>query len=179
MNTEKCCLIAVRVCGQERAAVKVCIRNSNVYVNYFDRDGKQQLHTSYHASGQKHHKKNRDYVYWTGGVSGKWEPMKWFKTPPAQVMGRERVSVIGWEVGSLVSVLPSLIPQTRAEILELPAEPEFTIVGFEISVVGTDAQPRDNILGFPIFWHCRISDAISVEVEAFGINEALVDQAFS
>lgn len=168
--SEKCCRIGVRVNGQVKTALEICIKNGNVYVNYFNRDGVAHAHTSYHASGQQHIKKNDDYIYWTGGPSGKWEPMKWFREKPTEVEGREDVSVIGWEVMSLPSVLPSL---RSDKIFEVPTG--FTIIGFKTTVVGSKAAERKSIFGFPVLNRHRFSNAVKIEVEMFGINEELAD----
>lgn len=162
-------IVGVRFAGQNWAVLEVRIKNSNVYVNYFQKDGTAKAHTSYHASGQSHIKKGSDYVYWTGGGSGQWEPMKQFKMPPTKVIGREKVSVIGWEVASLGSVLPPLSPETEV-LLEIPSEPEFSILGFEISVVGREAIPRTDILGFPVLTTKRISNGVAVEIEVFALK---------
>ena len=72
MNQRRICLIAVRCGEQERLALEVCVRGSDVYVNYFARDGAKQAHSSYHESGQRHIKTNGGYVEWTGGRGVKW-----------------------------------------------------------------------------------------------------------
>ncbi len=103
---EKTCLVAIRHGGQERCALEVCIRGKDVYVNYFAPDGTKKAHTSYHASGQQHIKKGRDYVYWSDGP-GKWCPMKELKQPPGIVTDREELyAEIGWMIGELDSKLP-------------------------------------------------------------------------
>jgi hypothetical protein len=50
------CIVGVQLHGVAVKAFDVCIRKTNVYVNY-SLPGMGQAHCSYHASGQQHTKK--------------------------------------------------------------------------------------------------------------------------
>jgi hypothetical protein len=170
----KCSTAGVLLLDEVRAAQEVCIKNGNVYVNYFDSKGNKIAHTSYHASGQKHFKKNGQYVYWSGGINGHWEPMKLYRTKPLDVVDRTFVSVIGWEVKSMQSVLPLM---SADMIFDIPRE--FDIVAFETSIVSPDAEERQEIVALPVFARYRFSDDIVVEVELFGMNEELASKPYT
>lgn len=170
--SEKKCILGVQRGQEIRAAFEVCIKNENVYVNYFDPDGNKGAHKSYHASGQQHIKENGHYAEW-GGFSGSWEPMKWFTERPQDVVGRQDVSFcfLRW------NLLPTMLAD---KIFEAPEETEFPEVGFKTTLVGPDARDRKDILGFPVLGRHRISsNDLSVEVEMFGINSELAEKPYS
>ena len=165
-------IVGIKFREQIVTALEVCLRGSDIYVNYFAKEGTKIAHTSYHSSGQRHIKKKNDYVCWTGGPSGDWEPMKEFKTPPTMVAGREHVATIGWNVSDLQSVLPLICGQAGTTV-QIPSEPHFDVVGLEVSILGLGATPRPEICGFPVIHRHWIRNDIAVEIEAFGLNEPL------
>src|ERR1700680_1859257 len=100
-------IISIRVGDSCRTVLYVTIKNENVYVHYLDRTGTEIGHVSQHASGQRHFRRsNGEYVKWTGGTTGQWEPMKLQKTPPAQVLERDEIGAFGFGFAEL-SRLPN------------------------------------------------------------------------
>ena len=172
MNGHTCTLFAVRVGGEARSALEVCIEDSNVYVNYFDRQGQKVAHTSYHASGQHNIKKNGDYIFWTGGPSGQWQPMKFFRPRPEHIQDRQHVAVIGWGLDSVPSVLPTVSASSQVQVFEVPPDADFQILVFEVSIVGSQVQQRDEVNGFPVIWRYKFSAGITVEIEAVAVKQS-------
>lgn len=166
-----CCLIVVHKGIKWRRALEVCIKNRNVYVHHFDRKGRKIAHISHHASGQQHIKKNNNYVLWTGGPTGKLEPMKFPKTAPSRVVGRETVTGMGWAVDRIMADLPSVSKGTTSQVLELPPELEADILYLQCSIVGTNEPSRDQVNGFPVIWRHRFTNGVTVEVEAVAVHQ--------
>src|SRR5579864_669372 len=136
-------------------AFDLCIKGADSYVNYCD-STTPEAHGSYHASGQKHIKIGGKYVYWNGGPTGEWEPMKQRLPRPSEVEGRAEWFVIGWQVSTLDHALTPL-QGTPAMIVDAQdLNPDGGLV-FTVSVVGDAARKRTEILGFPL-----------VDVQEFG-----------
>jgi hypothetical protein len=162
--------ISVRTYERLWAAINVVIRETNVYVNYFARDGSKHCHTSYHESGQRHAKTENGFVRWTGGPSGCWVPMKQFRTAPAKVDDREQVSTVGWQVSEIAFVLP-LVPNPSEMVVDASNFSDASILALEVSIVGPSAGARPEITGFPVLQRYRMHDKIIVEIEAFLLTE--------
>jgi hypothetical protein len=159
--------------GQIVQAFDLCIKGDDSYVNYGD-CSTQEAHGSYHASGQKHIKIGGQYVYWNGGPTGKWEPMKQFLPRPAEVTGRAEWFTIGWQVSRLDQVLPQL-QGTPALIVDAQnLNPDAGVV-LTVSVVGNAATDRVDILGFPLVALQQFGTAPCVEVAACVIDEAQLE----
>jgi hypothetical protein len=161
-------VVAFRMDRQEWLAIQICIRGTDVYLNYFHRDGKKQAHASYHASGQYHIKTDRGYVYWRG--AGPWQPMKQSKSPPGAVTVRETLPAIGWQIGSLASALPPLsgVADMTVDVSAFPAN---SIVGLEASVIQPNAPPSQDVTGFSVVQRQRFSNGVNIEIEAILIDE--------
>jgi hypothetical protein len=151
---------------QHWLAFDVNVKGKNVYVNY----NPNERHTSYHASGQHHVKKGRDYVKWTGGASGTWEPMVQCNPKPSDVHDRQWVSTIGWEIKDIPSVLP-VVDMAGDFSIDATHLPGSSILAFEVSIVGPRARDRAEIVGFPVLQRHRIPGSAAVEIEAFLLSE--------
>ena len=171
---DRACLVAIRHGGQERLALKVRVKGSNVYINYFAPDGTKQAHTSYHASGQEHIKKGRDYVYWSDDPAGEWRPLKVFKQPPGAVADREECSTIGWGIGSLPSRLPVATGPVEM-VVDASALPASSILALVVSVIGAGATERPDVLGFPVVQRHRVSNGVVLEIEAILLDETALE----
>jgi len=165
---EKVIVVAVRLECQEWLAIQVCIRGTDVYLNYFNRDGKKQGHASYHASGQYHIKTDRGYVCWAG--AGPWQPMKQRKSPPGAVAVRESLPAIAWQIGSFASALPPLSGAADM-VVDVSAFPADSIVALETSVIQPNAPVRQDVTGFSVVKRQRFSNAVTIEIEALLIQE--------
>lgn len=166
-------LFAIRFQNRLRRAIEVCVKNGNVYVTSYDRQGKDLAHTSQHASGQRHFKVKERYVQWTGGPSGQWEPMIRMLTPPKKVIERAEIAFHGWAIDSIPH-LPEAKESRDVVIFECP-EQEMHILMLGTSVVGPHGKERNDRDGFPVLWRHRFSHGITIEVEAIAIyieNEA-------
>jgi hypothetical protein len=92
--------VSIRFQQQLWSGISIAISPaSDVYVNYLGDDRK--MHTSYHPSGQHHHKLGNSYVEWNAGPTAHWQPMKEPKTKPTEVFERESVAVWGWTIASI------------------------------------------------------------------------------
>lgn len=158
--------------GKIVQAFDLCIKGDDSYVNYGD-CSTPEAHGSYHASGQKHIKIGGQYVYWNGGPTGKWEPMKLFLLRPAEVTGRAEWFTIGWEVSRLDQVLPPL-QGTPAMIVDAQNLDSAAGVVLTVSVIGNAANTRTDILGFPVIALQRFGTAPRVEVAACVLAEEQV-----
>ena len=91
------------------------------------------------------------------------------------VQYRERVSTFGLALSEIANVLHP----ARSEAKMIVDASEFeaqSILAFEVSIVGEMAEPRTDILGFPIIQRCRLTNGpITVEIEAFRITEELAN----
>lgn len=171
---EGTCVVAIRQGERDWLALEVCIKDADLYVNYFAPDGTpawlalshwKKAHTSYHASGQQHIKKGRDYVYWTDGPAGEWCPIELLKQPPGTVADREECSTIGWMIGELDSKLP-LATIGADMVVDGSALPRSSYLVFEVSVVGPATTARTEVLGFQVLQRHRVSNGLVVEIEA-------------
>jgi hypothetical protein len=159
------CLVGILLPGGALVrAFDVRLSGTDVYVNYGN-----DAHASYHASGQLHFKKYRNYIEWDGGPSGAMQPMKFFKIPPGDVYTRSEVGAVGWKVSELLTVRPTLrsTPDMTVDALQLPVD---SILTFQVSVVGANARGRTDILGYPIIAAHRIGALARVEIEAFVVS---------
>jgi hypothetical protein len=168
-GTEEKCVIGIRVSGGAMVkAFDVCIKGEDVYVNYSD-FSVAVAHGSYHASGQQHIKIGRKYVEWTGGPTGNMEPMKFFRTATGLISARNDFWTIGWQISKLENILPKL---TGADmIVDAQALHGDSILGLEVSIVGTQAKNRHSVVGFPIVGTHRFGSSVCVEIAAFTLAE--------
>lgn len=151
--------------GKSVKAFDVCIKGEDVYVNYSD-CSTPEMHKSYHASGQQHVKMSKQYVKWTGGPTGQWEPMKLFHTPPGLVSGRSDCFTAGWEISKLDQILPPL--QESDDLMVDVQNPGTALVlCFQVSVIGPEAMNLKSILGFPIVATQQFGSSTRVEINAF------------
>jgi len=159
--------VTVLASGQHWLAFDVNVEGSNVYLNYLNGQ-----HTSYHSSGQHHQKTGKNYVLWTGGISGKWEPLRKLKQGPTKIHGREKVAGIGWVISKISTDLPAA---DKAGDFNIDIAPflDSAILAFEISVVGSAASDRNEIVGFPVLQRHRMPGQVEVEIEAFLISDVL------
>jgi hypothetical protein len=174
-NTEEKCVVGILVPGGTLVkALDVCINGQDVYANYSD-CSTPAAHMSYHASGQQHMKRGSRYVEWTGGPTGQMEPMKFFRTPPADVNTREDFFPIGWDVGKIPSVLPALNskPDFLVDARCLAAN---SILAFYVSIVGNQVEKRSNVSGYPVVASHLFGSAIRVEIDAFIVSEESSNQ---
>jgi hypothetical protein len=146
----------------------VCIKGSNVYLNYSDAST-PEYHKSYHSSGQQHFKIGGKYVEWTGGISGQMEPMKLIRELPAKVTGRSDFCTIGWKIFQLEQALPMLQESSAMTIDAHNIDSDN--VCFHIDVIGDEARNPTSMLGFPIFASQQFgTGAPRIEIFAFAIT---------
>jgi hypothetical protein len=163
------CIVGIRTpSGALVKAFDVCVKGEDVYVNYSD-SSVAAAHGSYHASGQQHIKIDREYVKWTGGLSGEMEPMKIHRARTGLVSGRNDFWTIGWKVSRLETILSPL--ENADMTVDARTVDDDLILGFEVSVVGTDAKNRDSIVGFPIIASHCFGNSLRVEIVAFTLTE--------
>jgi len=166
-------IVGVQLVSSVVKALRVAASDKgDVYVNY-SMVGLPEAHASYHASGQQHIKKGGKYVEWNGGPTGLYEPMKIFRAEPESVVTRQDCgSTIGWEVSKLSSVLPVLSEPADMLVDARPLRGD-SILAFEVHVVGDRARPRGSVVGFPVIASHRFSNAVQVEINAFGISDTV------
>jgi hypothetical protein len=161
------CVVGIREPGGTLVkAFDVCIKGgTDIYVNYSD-SSTPEAHVSYHASGELHFKIAGRYVEWDGGPKGEMEPMRLARAQPRKVEARGEFCPIGWEVSKLSWVLPALdsTPDMLVDAQELTGD---SVLAFQVSAVGDEAENRKSILGFPIVATHRFGVKLGAEIEAF------------
>jgi len=166
VEADQICTVGIRTPkGSSVKAFDVRIRGEELYTNYSD-STTPEAHASYHKSGQYHMKRQKQYIQWTGGLTGQMEPMKLFRTPPGLVTDRSHFWTIGWHVANLDSVLPPLIGNADMMVDAIRLEPHM-ILGFETNVVGKEARERKSIVGFPIIASHIFGGPVNVEICSF------------
>jgi len=169
------CFVALRVGSRTFNALKVCIEGEDAYVNDLRRDGlPQNVHTSYHASGQRHLKIGHDcYPIYRIEASGERVPLKSFKPRPASVQGRENICCITWgiedglaEVLPLADCVPDFLVDTTPIVGPLPS------LAIGVDVVGKEAISLKDVGGYPILASFRLVGDITVELAAFRVAES-------
>jgi len=160
------CIVGVQLHGIAVKAFDVCIKKTNVYVNYFMRRmGK--AHCSYHASGQQHTKKNGSYVEWQRMPNGQRERMIEFKMEPGTVITRSTCQdTVGWLVGELASALYPL-NEPADMMVDARAFGESSLLLFKIYVVGDWAREHKIRPGFRKVMRHGFGTGLRVEIEAF------------
>ena len=99
------CIVGIQLDGLAVRAFDVCVKNTDVYVNY-SMPGTDEAHCSYHASGQQHTKKGGKYIGWKLTPNGQWQRMVDFKIEPGKVITRSACQdTVGWPVAKLASAL--------------------------------------------------------------------------
>ncbi len=151
-----------------RIAVKafdVCIRKTNVYVNY-SMPGIGEAHCSYHASGQQHTKKHGNYE-WKRMPNSQWERIVEFKMEPGKVITRSACQdAVGWEVGRLASALHPL-NEPADMMVDARDFDESSLLLFKIYVVGDWAREHKIRLGFRKVTRLRFGTGLRIGIEAF------------
>jgi len=169
ISVEKC-VVGIREPGGTLVkAFEVCIKGgADIYVNYAD-SSTPEAHVSYHASGELHFKIGGHYVKWDGGPKGEMEPMRLARVQPRKVEGRGEVCPIGWEVSKLACVLPALesTPDMLVDAQELAGD---SVLAFQVSAVGDEAESRKSIVGFPVVATHRFGAKLGAEIEAFVLS---------
>jgi hypothetical protein len=158
--------IAICSHGMRKAAFDLNIKNNNVYINY--QNG--TAHLSMHSSGQLHFKKGSDYVKWTGGLSGEWEPMRFMKTAPTRVTGRLECGTVGWSFAQLL-LLPDCDEEPDVIVCDVVDLNRDSLIAIRTSIVSPREPIRNQILGFPVVWQMRLTSGVTVELEAFVVSE--------
>ena len=164
-NNARSKVFAVQHENTLRRVIEVRIKNGNIYVNSYDRQGDALAHISQHASGQRHFKVRGKYVDWTGEQ----EPMIRKLTPPENVTGREEITARGWGVGSIAR-LPAVQLSDEIVVCELPSDAHTGMFILQTSIVGRDGGERAERFGFPVLWRYRFNQGVTVEVEAFSFR---------
>jgi len=165
VNSGLSCLVAFQIPCRSLTALDIRIKGDDVYVNY---DTAKKKHISYHASGQRHTKRGKDYVFQFAGPSGRPEPVKHFRPRPDSVEDRENVASIGWRVDSLGEVLPTAdrTPDVLIDATGLAPSSSLAII---VDIVGRLAAPLHEIAGYPILKSHRFSGMVTVEIIAFSV----------
>lgn len=166
-------IVALRRDDACKIVLYAAIKNGNVYLHYLDRTGTEVGHVSQHVSGQRHFRRaNGEYVKWTGGVTGEWEPMKLQRTPPAQVTERDEIGAFGFGFAELLNLPDCPDNQANVVLCELPSNCQPEMLVFQVSIVGPAAVARGMANGnFPVVWRARLGNGIAVEVEAIAVNQ--------
>lgn len=159
-------IVGVQIHGIAVKAFDVCIKQTNVYVNYFMRR-MGEAHCSYHASGQQHTKKNGNYVEWKPMPNGQWERMIEFKMEPVKVITRTACQdTVGWLVGELASALYPL-NEPADVMVDARAFAESSLLLFKTYVVGDWAREHKIRPGFRKAMRHRFGVGLQVEIQAF------------
>ena len=167
--TDQTCIVAIRTPnGNTVKAFDMCIRGEEVYTNYSDCNT-PEAHSSYHKSGQRHFKKEKKYIEWDGGPSGRMEPMKVYRIPPGKVRGRSKCWSAGWPVSSLDVVLPTLTDNAGMIVDAQTIEPD-SYLTFEAYVVGPEAKMLSTVVGYPVIATHRFGSNVVVEICAFVVH---------
>jgi hypothetical protein len=169
------CFVAFRLGSRTLNALKVCIEGEDVYVNDLRRDGvPQNVHTSYHASGQRHMKIGHDcYPIYRVEGSGERIPLKSFKPRPASVRGRENICCITWRIeDGLAELLPlaDFVPDFLVDTTPLAGP--LASLAIDLSVVVSVAVSRKDVGGYPILASFHLVGDITVELAAFCVAES-------
>jgi hypothetical protein len=163
--------VGFHVNNEIRVGLEINLSGANMYGNFLPK-GKANAHFSYHEGGELHFKNHQKYLEWKGGISGNWEPMKFERTPTAEVENRQDIST-GWETAKLETVLPVYNPASGKDVhaFEIPESQNFLIMGLIVSIIGSSAIERQDDVGlFWIFDRHRFSNGIlTAEIEAFGV----------
>jgi hypothetical protein len=162
------CLVAFQIGNRSLSALDIRVKDNDVYVNHFRPDGTQEMHTSYHASGQRHTKRGRDYAFQFIGPSGRPQPVKHIRPRPELVEDRENVTSTGWLVSALCELLlpADRLPDMLVDTTMLDPSSNLAVL---VNIVGPRASPLHEIAGFPILKsHCVFS-AVTVEIIAFSV----------
>jgi hypothetical protein len=160
------CIVGVQLHGIAVKAFDVCIKKTDVYVNYSMR-GMGEAHCSYHASGQQHTKKDGNYVEWKRMPNGEWERMVEFKMEPANVITRSACQdTVGWPVGKIASALHPL-NEPADVMVDAHDFTESSLLLFKIYVVGAWAREHKTRLGFRKVMTHRFGTGLRIEIEAF------------
>lgn len=127
------------------------------------------MHVSYHKDGHVNHRSDRPNapsvpVQWD--ITGKMEPMVDYRTPPKNVLERERVAVTGWPTGQIEKAgLNRFVPGPEDILI---VEPKTESVGFLVNIIGPKAVPRTiGEVGSPILERHYIHGAVTLEIEVF------------
>ena len=165
--------VTFQIKNQYWAAITVRLTDQHdVYVNYLG--DKAQMHTSHHASGQKHQKRGKGYIQWKDdSLTAQWKPMKELREKPTAILLREHVAVWGWEINKIPAVLPAVHGKKEMNIdISTLSHSAEAVLGLEISILGDDAQERSEIYGFPVVQKHRMSNGrIVAEIEAFFLEK--------
>jgi hypothetical protein len=165
------CLVGVQLVTSIVKALEVCISDAgDVYVDY-SMLGSPGAHISYHASGQRHSKKGRDYAFRFIGASGQPEPVKHIWPRPVSVKDRANVASMGWLVGALCELLPQADRMPEMLVDARTPDPSSNLAVL-VDVVGPEALALwlgQEIAGFPILKSHRFSGTVTVEIVAFSV----------
>jgi hypothetical protein len=160
------CVVGVQLDGIDLKAFDLCIRKTNVYVNYSMR-GMGEAHCSYHASGQQHTKKDGNYVEWKRMPNGQWERMVEFKVQPGKVITRSACQdTVGWLVAKLASALYPLT-EPADMMVDVRDFSKSSLLLFKIHVVGRWVRERKVLPGFRKVMKHRFGMGLRIEIEAF------------
>ncbi len=160
------CIVGVQLDGIAVKAFDVCIKRTNVYINYSIRR-MGEAHCSYHASGEQHTKKNGTYVEWKLMPNGQWERMVEWKMEPSKVITRSPCQdTVGWLVEELASALYPL-NEPADMMVRVRDFSETSLLLFKIYVVGSWATERKARPGFRKVVKHRFGTGLRIEIEAF------------
>lgn len=160
------CIVGVQLEGIAVKALDVCIKKTNVYINYSMRR-MGEAHCSYHASGEQHTKKNGNYVEWKCMPDGQWERMIEWKMEPSKVITRSSCQgMVGWLVGELASALYPL-NEPADVMVDARSLAESSLLLLKICVVGDWAREHKMRLGFRKVMSRRFRTGLRIEIEAF------------
>jgi hypothetical protein len=160
------CIIGVQLDGVAVKAFDVCIKKTNVYINYSMRR-MAEAHCSYHASGEQHTKKNGHYVECKRMPNGQWERMIEWKMEPSKVITRSSCQdTVGWLVGQLTSALHPL-NESADVMVDARSFAESSLLLLKVCVVGDWAREHKMRLGFRKVMSHRFGTGLRIEIEAF------------
>jgi hypothetical protein len=163
------CIVGVQLDGIAVRAFDVCIKKTNVYINYSMRR-MGEAHCSYHASGEQHTKKNGNYVEWKRMPDGQRERMIEWKMEPSKVITRSACQdTVGWLVGELESALYPF-NEPKDVMVDARAFAESSLLLFKIYVVGDWAREHKIRTGFRKVMRHRFGTGLRVEIEAFEVS---------
>jgi hypothetical protein len=163
------CIVGVQLHGVVVKAFDVCIKKTNVYVNY-SMPGTGETHCSYHASGQQHTKRDAKYVEWKRIPSGHWERMVEFRMEPGKVITRSACQdTVGWAIAKLAGALYPL-SEPADMMVEARDFSESSLLVFKVYVVGGWARERKIPTGFRKIMTHRFGTGLRVEIEAFEVS---------
>jgi hypothetical protein len=154
--------------GRHHLGFEVKVKQEgDVYVFVYERSHRR-MHVSYHKDGRVNHnsdRPNKSSVPIMWDFWGEMEPMTRKETPVKDIVGRQRVAVVGWATEDIEKAkLPEFTPQSEDIVLE----PTTPTTGFSVNIISSGVPARDiGHLRHTVLSRHVIGTAPVIEIETF------------